>query len=87
MVTRIIKIGNSQGIIINKFFLQQLKVEEEVEVEIHDDQLIMKPVRKSPRHGWEEQFQAAITAGELPEGELLEGFSNDFESNGEWAWE
>jgi len=87
MVTRLIKIGNSQGIIINKSFLQQLKIDGEVEVEIQDDQLIMRPVRKSPRQGWEEQFQAAIAAGELPEGELLEGFSNDFETNGEWTWE
>lgn len=87
MVTRLIKIGNSQGIIINKYFLRQLKIDEEVEVELLDDQLIMRPVRKSPRHDWEEQFQAAIAAGELPEGELLEGFPNNFETNGEWRWE
>lgn len=86
MRTRLIKIGNSQGIIINKSFLQHLKIDEEVEVELHEGGLVMKPVYKSSRQGWDEQFQTAIAQGELPEGELLEGTSNDFDTNSEWTW-
>ena len=77
---------SSQGIIINKSFLQHLSIDEEVELELCDEGLLMKPVQKSPRQGWDEQFQAAIAKGELPEGELLEGFSNDFETKGDWTW-
>ena len=87
MKTRLIKIGNSQGVIINGAFLRELQFDEEVEIEMREGALMLKPIRKSSRHGWEEQFQAAIAAGELPEGEMLEGFSNDFDTNGEWTWE
>ena len=61
--TRIIKIGNSQGIRIPKPVLKQLGFTEEVELEILPDQLIVR----SPhlvRHDWEEQFKAMAEAGD-----------------------
>ena len=55
-------------------------------MELHEGGLLMKPVYKLSRQGWDDQFQTAIAQGELPEGELLEGASNDFDTNGEWTW-
>ena len=60
---RIIKIGNSQGLRIPRLVLQQLDLKDEVELEIQDEQLIIRPLR-ARRRGWEEQFQAMATTGD-----------------------
>lgn len=80
----VVSIGNSKGIRIPKAVLDKYQIKDSVDVEMRDDALILKPVH-NPREGWEEQFKQAIAHGDLPEGELLEGFSNDFDDNG-WTW-
>lgn len=55
--TRIIKIGNSQGIRIPKLVLEQVGLHHEVEVEAQRGQLIIRPVALA-RQGWDEAFQA-----------------------------
>jgi antitoxin MazE len=54
--TRIIRIGNSQGVRIPKYLLDQLAFGEEVELELQDDALLLRPLRPA-RAGWEEQFR------------------------------
>ncbi len=61
--TRIIKIGNSQGIRIPKLLLDQLGFRDEVELDVQQDQLVIRPVRH-PRHGWEEQFKLMAERGD-----------------------
>jgi len=61
--TRIIKIRNSQGLCIPKLVLEQLDLREEVELEIRENQLIIRPL-PVPRHNWEEQFQAMAASGD-----------------------
>ena len=56
MKTRIIKIGNSQGIRIPKLLLHQLKLRGEVELAVKHNQLVIQPSQR-PRQGWEEQFK------------------------------
>ncbi len=85
MKTKILKIGNSQGILLSKTFLQQYHFENEVEILPQSDGLLIKSVEKSPRHDWELRFQNAIADGHLPDNELLEGFENNFEKS-EWTW-
>lgn len=80
----IVSIGNSKGIRIPKAVLDKYQMKDSVEVEMRDDAIILKPVRE-PREGWEEAFRQAIAAGDLPEGELLGEFSNDFDHT-EWTW-
>jgi antitoxin MazE len=60
---RIIKIGNSQGLRIPRLVLEQLDLKDEVELEIQDKQLIIRPLR-ARRRGWEEQFQAMAATGD-----------------------
>jgi antitoxin MazE len=55
MKTRLIKVGNSQGIRIPKPFLEQTGLKGEVELEVQDSKIIIRPV-KNPRQGWEEAF-------------------------------
>ena len=61
--TRIIKIGNSQGIRIPKLLLQQVGLLNEVEVEAQSGQLIIRPLAM-PRQGWDEAFQGMATNGD-----------------------
>jgi antitoxin MazE len=57
MKTRIIKIGNSQGIRIPKVFLDQSGLGEEVELEVQERQIVIRSAERA-RQGWEEAFSA-----------------------------
>lgn len=85
MHTRLIRVGNSQGIVLPKKLLQQYHLSGEVELHPTPEGLLIKPVTSPARQGWEAQMQAAIAAGQESEGELLEGFSDAFEET-EWQW-
>lgn len=61
--TRIIKIGNSQGIRIPKVLLDQSGLAEEVELECGDHVIIIRATRK-PRAGWDAQFRAMAEHGD-----------------------
>ena len=50
--TRIIKIGNSQGLCIPQLFLEQLNLREEVGLEVQENRLIICPLQP-PRYNWE----------------------------------
>jgi antitoxin MazE len=84
MKTRIIRIGNSQGIRIPKALLEQSRLSEEVELHAAPGELIIRPVR-SPREGWEEQFRRMAECGD---DRLLDGDSSLTEwDETEWQWE
>ncbi len=63
MRARIIKIGNSQGIRIPKVLLAQTKLSEEVELEVQDEQIVIRSA-SHPRQGWEEAFRAMAKHGD-----------------------
>lgn len=54
--TRVVKIGNSQGIRIPKLLLEQSKLGEEVELELQPGQIVVRPAVHI-RQGWEEAFK------------------------------
>jgi antitoxin MazE len=82
--TRIIKIGNSQGIRIPKLLLQQVGLVDEVEVQAQPGQLIIRPLTAA-RQGWEEAFQAMAKQGDdqLLDSEPL--VLTNWETS-EWTW-
>lgn len=63
MKTRIVRIGNSQGIRIPKLFLEQTGLQGEVEILVDKNSLVIRPV-KQPREGWAEAFQEMARRGE-----------------------
>jgi antitoxin MazE len=63
MKTRIIRIGNSQGIRIPKLYLQQTGLGEEVELEVKDSQILIRST-EHPRQGWAEAFRAMAEHGD-----------------------
>ena len=86
MNTRLIRVGNSQGIVLPKKLLQQYHLTGEVDLQPTPEGLLIKPVVKTRRQGWDERFQHALAQGQAPEGELLEGFSDEAFEETEWQW-
>jgi antitoxin MazE len=86
MNTRLIRVGNSQGIVLPKKLLQQYHLAGEVDLQPTAEGLLIKPVVKTRRQGWDERFQQAIAQGQAPEGELLEGFPDEAFEETEWQW-
>ncbi|MAT96438.1 MAG: AbrB/MazE/SpoVT family DNA-binding domain-containing protein [Anaerolineaceae bacterium] len=59
--TRIVKIGNSQGIRIPKLLLDQSQLGDEVELEVEQGKIIIRASRPT-RAGWDEQFKQMAVA-------------------------
>jgi antitoxin MazE len=80
--TRLIKIGNSQGIRIPKALIEQVGLGQDVEVEAQDGQLVIRPVRH-PRAGWEAEFRAMAARGD---DRLLDAETPTQWDESEWHW-
>lgn len=84
MKTRIVAIGNSQGIRIPKPLLEQTGLTGEVEIRPQGDALIIRPAKR-PRAGWAASFKAMAGRGDDV---LLDGsrFSPSAWDEVEWEW-
>lgn len=59
-MTTLIRIGNSQGVRIPKAIIEQAQLaEKELSFEVTDSGLLIKPIEKQPRAGWEIAFTQA----------------------------
>jgi antitoxin MazE len=86
--TRIVKIGNSQGIRIPKPLLEQSGINAgginaEVEIEVQDDHLIIRAVSHS-RLGWEAAF--AAMAAQQDDALLDEATATEW-GEVDWEWQ
>jgi antitoxin MazE len=80
--TRIVKIGNSQGIRIPKPLLEASGICTEVEIEVQDDYLIIRAAPKL-RVGWDEAFAAMA---ERHDDILLDDVNTTEWDHFEWEW-
>jgi antitoxin MazE len=85
MRTRIVKIGNSQGVRIPKALLEESGLQGEVDMTVRDGALLITSAGQ-PRQGWSEAFRQMAKQGddELLDDDLLTTDSFDAES---WEWE
>ena len=84
MRARIIRIGNSQGIRIPKPLLERSGLSGEVELEVSDNQIIIR-APDNPRAGWDEAFREMHARGD---DELLDGnHGTSSWDDEEWVWE
>lgn len=84
MEAKIIKIGNSKGIIIPAKFLKLIGLEDRVTIAIEDDKMIITATRSKPREGWEEILAEDIANHGHPK-RLIPDFFED-ENNSDWEW-
>lgn len=82
MKLRLVAIGNSRGLRIPKAVLDQCRLENEVELEIKSGRLVIKPVKRAPRKGWDEAFRKMRSEGE--DGQLIDD-RLDVDS-ADWDW-
>ncbi len=86
MKIKIVQIGNSKGIRIPKVLLRQTGIDEEVNLEVKNNQIILKPVDRPARYGWNAAFASMSEHGDdkLIDVENLAGESS-FDDT-EWNW-
>lgn len=82
MRTRIVRIGNSQGVRIPKPLLEQAGLGEDVELRLEGDAIVLRPARTA-REGWAEAFR---TMAEEGEDELLDPPVATRFDDEEWTW-
>ncbi len=82
--TRIIKIGNSQGVRIPKPLLEQSGLGAEVELEVEQDRIVIHNVHQA-RQGWSEAFAKMAEYGDdaLLDGEIQ---TTEWDET-EWQWQ
>ena len=81
--TKIVRIGNSQGIRIPKLLLDQTDLGNEVELELQENRIVIRS-SKSSRHGWEEQFKMMAKQGDDRLLDEVVQFSSWDEEDWEW---
>jgi antitoxin MazE len=57
MLVSVVPIGNSKGIRLPKTIIEQLNVSDKLDLEVENQQIILKPVHSITREGWIQSFQ------------------------------
>jgi antitoxin MazE len=81
MKAQIIRIGNSQGIRIPKTMIEDGKLSGEVELELHEDGILIRSLQK-PRANWDAAFKAT---SDTDDDLHLDETSTEFDKK-EWQW-
>ncbi len=82
METKIIAIGNSQGIRIPKAIVEQCGFKNSVEMKVVEGSLVLTPIKKI-REGWAESFQTMAANGD---DELLIDDALPTVEDEDWEW-
>ncbi|MGI8843983.1 MAG: AbrB/MazE/SpoVT family DNA-binding domain-containing protein [Gemmatimonadaceae bacterium] len=81
MRSKIVRIGNSQGVRLPKLMIEQAGLAEEVELRVEAGQIVIAAPRK-PRAGWAEAAKRAHEAGH----DRLEATGATQFDQTEWEW-
>ena len=84
MKARIVRIGNSQGVRIPKPLLEQTGLKGDVELEVQDQQIIIRSADQ-PRRGWAEAFERMKHAGDDVLVDNVAGSTSSWDDE-EWEW-
>ncbi len=82
MLVSVIQIGNSKGVRLPKAILEQLEISEKLDLEVDNNQIILKPVNNEPRLGWNDAFKQMA---ELHEDAFIH-VGEESEEGFEWVW-
>jgi antitoxin MazE len=82
MEVAIRKMGNSQGVLIPKPILAQVGLEGSADLQVRDGVIEIRPVRRNPREGWDQDAQRLASEG----GDSLVWPELANMDDGEWVW-
>jgi antitoxin MazE len=57
MLVSVVPIGNSRGIRIPRNIINEFNIEDKIDLQIHEGEIVLKPVFKKTRQGWAEAFK------------------------------
>jgi len=84
-MTMLTKIGNSQGVRIPKPIIKQAKLENcEIEFEVTEDGLLLKPVKKASRKNWEKNIKEVLSKNRQKDEAIFQDWLD--EKMDEWEW-
>ncbi len=86
-MTTLTKIGNSQGVRIPKFLIEQAHLKNvRLEFEIVENGLLIRPISNRSRDTWKENIEKVLSKNKNSEDEaVLEDFLNDSDLE-DWQW-
>jgi len=78
-MTMLTKIGNSKGVRIPKAFIAQAHLDDaQIEFEVLENGLLLKPVKKSARVDWEENIKEVLQKNKNKKDDsMIDEFLND----------
>ena len=79
--TRIVQVGNSQGIRLPKAMIELTGIKENIEIEVRDNQIVITAASKA-RGGWGDAFAQMV----IDEDELTPLTVADTWDETEWVW-
>jgi antitoxin MazE len=82
MKSRIIKIGNSQGVRIPKVLLEEAGLSDDVELGVEGNSITIRPISRA-RNGWAAAF---AEMAERRDDELIDASVPTFFDEDEWEW-
>ena len=87
MLTSIRQIGNSRGLLIPAAFLASCQIEDQVDLQLQDGQIVIKPVKRKLRDGWFGPTSSPPTTTLAQEqAEAQEWGSTTLADDSEWVW-
>ena len=84
MLTTMRKVGNSRGVLIPAAFLASCQIEDQVDMQLQDGQIVIRPVKRIPRDGWFDQAAAVAHPDEAAEAQTWD--SAPISDDSEWVW-
>ena len=85
MLTTMRKVGNSRGVLIPAAFLASCQIEDQVDMQLQDGQIVIKPVKRKMRDCW---FAQPVVQATLLQ-EAVEAQTWDavpVADDSEWVW-
>ena len=87
MLTSVRQIGNSRGVLIPAAFLASCQIEDQVDLQLQDGQIVIKPVKRELRVGWFDQTTPASEAVLAQERTEAQDWSDaSIADDSEWVW-
>ena len=84
MKAKIIKIGNSKGILLPNEIIKKYNLDKEVTIVLKKDGIVLKPMKVDPRAGWEEIYKK-MNHTLTKEDQVCMEFGNEFDLE-DWTW-
>ena len=87
MLTSIRQIGNSRGLLIPAAFLASCQIEDQVDLQLQDGQIVIKPVKRKLRVGWFESTNPTPESIQAQERIEAQDWSDvSIADDSEWVW-